>query len=50
MDDATARLPPLDQIRHPRHNPSHENGDFHLWEHYPLALALVRPFSSLEKP
>ena len=41
-------VPPLDQTPPPRHNRPHENDDFHLWEYYPLAFALVRPFSSLE--
>ncbi len=50
MDGVGAPRPPLDQTHRPRHNRRHENEDFHLWEHYPLAFALVRPFSSLEKP
>lgn len=50
LANATEAASPLDQIHHPRHNRPHENDDFHLWEDYPLAFALVRPFSSLEKP
>jgi len=31
-------------------NFGHEDGDFHLRDHYSLAHPLARPFSSLEKP